>query len=137
LGIEKPLGCDACDLQNTVAEDTLVGQVVDGEDRCCVGEVWVIAVERLEPIGYDTGMPVVTVEDVGRPRDGAGVFEGGAAEEDEALTIVGIAVELFAQEGARRIHEEKTDAVTDWRLQHIYRHDLLVNGYWHAGHCGP
>src|SRR5262249_36311080 len=127
--IEEPLRGDARDFQDAVAKDALIGQVVDGEDRCRPGELRVVAVERLRPVGDDARVPVVAVHYVRRPADSTGIFQGRAAEEDKALALIRIAVNLFALKVARRVHEEKANTTTGWRFQYVHRLGLLVNGH--------
>jgi hypothetical protein len=69
----------------------------------------VVAVERLEPVGHDPGVPVVAVDHIRRPVQGTAELERGATEDEEALAVVVVAVDRFAVEMARRVDEVDRD----------------------------
>ncbi len=68
-------------------KDSLVADVVDGEDRGDSLERGVFVVKGAQENGNQRGLPVVAVEDIGHAEDFGGL-QNGAAIEGEALGIV-------------------------------------------------
>ena len=98
-------------------EPSLVTGVVDGEDGSGVAEDGVVVVDGAQVDGDHGRLPVVDVEDVG-DAELLGGFEGGAAEESEALPVVEIvaglgAVGKFAVEELRAVDEADLDSIVD------------------------
>ena len=93
----------------------MVRGVVDGEEGGDAAEVGVGAVGGAEEDGDQRGLPVVGVEEVGDAEEFGG-FEGGAAEEAEALGVVGVvaagewAIDAFTVEEVGAVDEVDLDA---------------------------
>src|SRR6266436_4928268 len=80
LRIEETAGGDASHFQDAVAENPLVGEVMDGIDGGGAGKEGIIAINGMHPVGYNAGLPIVAVYDIGRPVECAHRFESGPAK---------------------------------------------------------
>src|SRR5262249_18225308 len=83
-------------------EEALVSQVVDGEDSPAAEERGVGSERRAQVRGYQSGLPVVAVKDVGTEKMSRHA-DGGAGQHGETDVVVGVveavlAVEAFAVE---------------------------------------
>ena len=50
--------------------------------------------------GHESGLPIVTVEDVPRSTEAAGQFQRGPREEDESLGVVGVIARSAVERGS-------------------------------------
>ena len=98
-------------LEDLVAVAALVLDVVDGEHALGAAQLG-DAVFLLQQIDGDQGgLPVVAVDDVGRPVQLAGRFDDGPGEVGEALAVVKMAVDLPALEVVLVVHKPVGDAL--------------------------
>src|ERR1700730_8009375 len=112
---------DACHFEDAIAEDTLIGQVMNGVDRGGIGKEGIIAIDSMHPVRNDARVPVVTVNDVWRPVQSSHRFERGPAKEDETLTIIGIAIDVLAIKIARGVDHVDRYALTYAALAYTHR----------------
>jgi len=105
--------------QNRRAEAPLVPDVVDREDGAGAREEAVPCEEGLEREGSERGLPVVAVDDVGRPLKVLTGLERRPGEPGEARGLVGVAgVERRAVEERGRAHEVDGDVAARERSAH-------------------
>ena len=129
LWIEEPTRGDARHFEDTVAKDALIGQVMDGVGGGGFGEERVVVIDGMHPVGNNARLPIITMDDIGRPVQGTHRFKRGAAEEDESFSIIGIAVDVFAIKVAGGINHVNGYALTDASLE--YAHLFLVMPHVH------
>src|SRR5260370_13889775 len=76
LGIEETTGGNASHFQDAVAENPLVGKIMDGIDGGGAGKEGIIPVNGMRPIGHNAGLPIVSRDDIAKPVVLAHCFDG-------------------------------------------------------------
>ena len=95
-------------------KDSLIADVVDGEDRGNSLERGVLVVQGAQENGNQRGLPVVAMEDVGHAED-LGGLQNGAAIQGEALGIVMIVAQRSAVESIAIVEGRIIDEVVTGR----------------------
>ena len=121
-------------------KDSLIADVMDGEDRWDSLECRVLVVQGAQENGNQSGLPVVAMEDIRHAEDFGG-FQNSAAIEGEALGIVMIIAERGAVESVaiierRIIDEVKLDAVLLAAVAHRAEAVTVIKGNGDAGDNG-
>ncbi len=110
------------------AEDALVADVVDGEQRAGGGEQRLVLEDGAQQQRGEGGVPVIAVHDARCPAHLATGHEGRAREGDEAQVFVRIAgVEAGAREQRRAVDQVYRGASGQLAAQHREREPLRAD----------
>ena len=60
-------------------------------------------VDSMHPIWYNTGMPIMTMDDIGRPIQGTHASRIARQNKNKTFAIISIAIDIFALKKARGI----------------------------------
>ena len=134
---DQSVGGEAGSFENGRVEVALVFEVVDGEDAGGFGEFGRVTVGGAQPVGDESGVPVVAVDDVGAPIQHAGGLERGAGEEGEAVAVVRVAIDGRAGADVVLVVNEQDFEAID--LDGVQAHGFFasVEGQVEAGDAGP
>ena len=91
--LQQAPGFKAGEVQRAGAEDTLKGEIVNGEDGRDPRHLGVLAVEHVEQVRHQRCMPVVDMDHVRDEAERSQHREQGAVEVDEARVVVAEAVD--------------------------------------------
>src|SRR6266571_1484772 len=120
LWVEKTVVGNTGNLQNAIAEDALVGKIVDSIDGGTGRIEGVLMVDSMQPIRHNTRMPVIAVDNIWRPVQGTHCFERGTAKQDETLSIIGIAVDILSFKITRGVNHVDWNSITYCALAHTH-----------------
>src|SRR5450759_1737654 len=95
---------DTSHLQDAVAKNTLIGQVMDGIYGGSSGIEGIIVVDSVHPIWHNAGVPIMTVDNIRSPVQCPHCFQNAPAEQDETLAVICIAIDVLALKIARGIN---------------------------------
>src|SRR5579883_893552 len=121
LWVQEALGRDAGDLKDAIAEDALIGQIMNGIDGGSIGKKGIVMVDGMHPVRDYAGMPVVAVNDIRRPVQCAHCLQRAAAENDKTFPIIGIAIDVLAIKVARRVDHIDGNLIANRPLQYTDR----------------
>src|SRR5713101_8946850 len=88
--------------------------------RGCVGKERIIAINSMHPVRNDAGLPIITMYDIRSPVKCAHRFKCSAAEQDETLTIISVAVDILTIKIARGIDHIDRYPLTNCALANAY-----------------
>src|SRR5258708_1181052 len=58
LRVEETISSNASHFKNTIAKDALIGKIMYSIDGCRMSEYRIIAIDRVQPVWHNAGMPI-------------------------------------------------------------------------------
>src|SRR5260370_40305376 len=67
LWIQETIGGNTSHLKQAIAKYPVISKVMDSIDRSSIGKKSIITIDRMHPVRHNTGMPVITMHNIGYP----------------------------------------------------------------------
>src|SRR5436305_4202016 len=67
LWIEKTIGRDPSDFKDTVPKNALISEIMYSVNRSSTSKERIVLVQGMHPVGHNTSMPIITMDNIGRP----------------------------------------------------------------------
>src|SRR5437667_11780037 len=113
---------NTCNLQDAIAENPLIGQIVNGIHRGSLSIERIIVINSMHPIGHNARMPIMAVDNIRRPIQEPQCLQNTATEQDEALAIICIAIDILALKIARRVNHIDRNRISNGTSSYSDRH---------------
>src|SRR2546429_9872646 len=125
---------NTCNLQDAIAENPLIGQIVNGIHRGSLSIERIIVINSMHPIGHNTRMPIMAMDNIRRPIEEPQCFQNTATEQDEALAIICIAINILALKIARRVNHIDRNRISNGASPYADRHLKITHIYGNSVH---